>query len=100
MTEEKRFPMNTKSPARAGRREWIGLARLILPRLVISMAVTVQRVDRACHAHAAHPAHLYGCDRAASGSATPERWSPAQRCATAMDHRYLRFHDRRVANHY
>src|SRR5438067_12870146 len=41
MTEEKRFPMNTMAPARAGRREWIGLARLMLPTLLISMDVTV-----------------------------------------------------------
>lgn len=33
--------MNTTSPARAGRREWIGLAILMLPTLLIAMDMTV-----------------------------------------------------------
>src|SRR5260221_3666376 len=38
---EKRSLINTNTPPRAGRREWIGLAVLMLPTLLIAMDVTV-----------------------------------------------------------
>ncbi len=41
MTKEKEFYMNPVTPPRAGRREWIGLAVLMLPTLLIVMDLTV-----------------------------------------------------------
>jgi DHA2 family multidrug resistance protein-like MFS transporter len=41
MTEERRTRMNADHPPRAGRREWIGLAVLMLPTLLIAMDLTV-----------------------------------------------------------
>jgi MFS transporter, DHA2 family, multidrug resistance protein len=40
-SEEKNLPLNPASPAKAGRREWIGLAVLMLPTLLIAMDLTV-----------------------------------------------------------
>lgn len=41
LTKEKEFLMNSVTPAKAGRREWIGLAVLMLPTLLIVMDLTV-----------------------------------------------------------
>ncbi len=41
MTEERRTRMDADHPPRAGRREWIGLAVLMLPTLLIAMDLTV-----------------------------------------------------------
>jgi DHA2 family multidrug resistance protein-like MFS transporter len=40
-SEEKNPPVNPVSPAKAGRQEWIGLAVLMLPTLLIAMDLTV-----------------------------------------------------------
>lgn len=40
-SEEKNPPMSPASPAKAGRQEWIGLAVLMLPTLLIAMDLTV-----------------------------------------------------------
>jgi DHA2 family multidrug resistance protein-like MFS transporter len=41
MSEERETHMKAKNPPRAGRREWIGLAVLMLPTLLIAMDLTV-----------------------------------------------------------
>jgi DHA2 family multidrug resistance protein-like MFS transporter len=41
LTKEKESLMNTSTPPQVGRREWIGLAVLMLPTLLIAMDVTV-----------------------------------------------------------
>src|SRR5262245_59024251 len=56
-------------------------------------------MDRFGRADAADPADRDGLNGAAPGRTTPQRRPKTQRIATAVDHRYLWLHDRRVADY-